>query len=181
MFDNSFANRVRYKLLCALLAPLALLWWTLSCFPSGEGPGWDHAPATELPQHWQGAALRPLALSEVEQRFARRFPGTLARLTDGEQVLVLRSVQRPTRMLHPAMDCYRASGWHIAQQRLQLDAEQRLWRCFEAARGAQRLLVCERIVDAAGAGFTDTSAWYWSALLGQSPGPWQALTVARPL
>ena len=59
--------------------------------------------------------------------------------------------------------------------------QQQLWRCFEAVRGAQRLRVCERIVDARGNGFTDTSAWYWAAALGQSQGPWQAITVARPL
>ena len=37
------------------------------------------------------------------------------------------------------------------------------------------------IVDAQGASFTDASAWYWAALLGQSQGPWQAVTVASPL
>ena len=125
--------------------------------------------------------FRPLALSDVEARFARQFPGTLTRMTDGSQVLVMRAVHRPTRMLHPAIDCYRALGYRIAAQRLQLDPDRNLWRCFEATRGGQQLRVCERIVDAAGGGFTDTSAWYWSAVLGQSPGPWQALTVASPL
>jgi hypothetical protein len=186
MFDNSFLNRVFYKLACALLLPLCMVWGLakqLSPSPAGGGQGWGHpaAPDMELPQQWQGQPLRPLALSDVEQRFARRFPGTLARLTDGEQVLVLRAVHQPTRMLHPAMDCYRGLGYSIAAQKLQLDAKQQLWRCFEAARESQRLAVCERIVDAQGAVFTDTSAWYWSALMGQSQGPWQAFTVARPL
>lgn len=35
--------------------------------------------------------------------------------------------------------------------------------------------------DAQGGGFTDASAWYWAALLGQSQGPWQAITIASPL
>jgi hypothetical protein len=139
------------------------------------------AESVEWPSQWQGQALRPLALSDVERRFARQFPGSMARLTDGQQVLVLRSVRRPTRMLHPAADCYQGLGYRITGQHLQQDADSALWRCFEAARAGQRLRVCERIVDAQGAGFTDTSAWYWAALLGQSHGPWQAITVARPL
>ncbi|MDR1889288.1 MAG: hypothetical protein LBQ81_07940, partial [Zoogloeaceae bacterium] len=59
------------------------------------------------------------------------------------------------------------------------------WRCFVAElthQGAtKRLRVCERIEDADGQGFTDTSAWYWAAITGQSSGPWQAITVASPL
>ena len=145
-----------------------------------DAPAPPHA-AGEPPATWDGHAWRPLAQDAVELRFAARFPGRIARLTDGEQVMVWREVTTPTRMLHPAADCYRGLGYHIAQQRLQLDDEQHLWRCFDAARGGQRLAVCERIVDAKGAGFTDASAWYWAALTGQSSGPWQAITVATPL
>jgi hypothetical protein len=41
--------------------------------------------------------------------------------------------------------------------------------------------VCERIVDAKGEAFTDTSHWYWASLLGRSAGPWQAVTTAQAL
>jgi hypothetical protein len=181
MFDNSFVNRVLFKSLCALLLPACVLWGAFATSARPQTPAARETQGFELPAQWQGQALRPLALSEVEQRFARQFPGSLARMTDGRHVLVLRAVHRPTRMLHPAADCYRALGYGIARQHLQLDDERRLWRCFEAARSGQRLRVCERIVDARGASFTDASAWYWAALLGQSQGPWQALTVASPL
>ena len=181
MFANSFLNRVLFKSLCALLLPACVMWGAFASWGRPPAPAVQENQGFELPAEWQGNALRPLALSEVEQRFARQFPGTLARMTDGRQVLVLRAVHRPTRMLHPAADCYRGLGYGIAHQQLQLDGEQRLWRCFEAARSGQRLRVCERIVDARGTGFTDASAWYWAALLGQSRGPWQAITVASPL
>ena len=181
MFDNSFQNRVLLKSLCAVVLPACMLWAAVATWARPQPMAERDSQAIELPAQWQGQALRPLALSEVEQRFARQFPGTLARMTDGRQVLVLRDVHRPTRMLHPAADCYQGLGYRIARQQLQLDDERRLWRCFEAARAGQRLRVCERIVDAQGAGFTDTSAWYWAALLGQSQGPWQAITVASPL
>jgi hypothetical protein len=136
---------------------------------------------TEAPRLWQGRALRPLALSAVEQRFAAQFPGRIARFTDGEQLLVLRDVRVPTRMLHPAADCYRGLGYRIEQARLERDANALLWRCFIAQRGGARTRVCERIADANGASFTDASSWYWAAQLGQSSGPWRAITTARPL
>ena len=145
-------------------------------------PAAINAPAaSEWPREWNGRALRPLALSPVEQRFAAGFPGRIVRLTDGEQTIVWREVSIPTRMLHPAADCYRALGFAIDDTLLERDAEGLLWRCFVAERGGQRIRVCERIVDARGASFTDTSSWFWSAQLGESVGPWQAITTARPL
>lgn len=183
MFNNSFANQTRYKTLWAVLLPLCLLWSVVSAFqqPAAAPPAAQRL-SPEFPVQWQGRPLRPLALTALETRFARQFPGTLARLTDGRQVLVWRSVDQPTRMLHPAVDCYQGLGYRIAAQQLERDKEGLLWRCFEATDSAgARLRVCERIVDADGQGFTDTSAWYWAAALGQSKGPWQALTVATPL
>ena len=181
MFDNSFINRVLHKSLWLLLLPACMVWAAFSALDRPAALTDLRTGRSEFATEWQGQPLRPLALSEVEQRFARRFPGTLTRLTNGTQVLVLRSVDQPTRMLHPAPDCYQGLGYRIAAQQLERDGDQRLWRCFEAQRGGQRLRVCERIVDAAGQGFTDTSAWYWAAVLGQSQGPWQAITVASPL
>jgi hypothetical protein len=137
------------------------------------------ARGAEWPTEWDGRALRPLASGEVEQRFAARFPGAMARLTDGERQFVMREVREPTRMLHPATDCYRASGFRIDGARLEVDARQRRWRCFDATRGGERLRVCERIVGADGEAFTDSSSWFWAALLGRSRGPWQAVTTAE--
>ncbi len=159
-------------LACCALAPLAQHRIEDSREPS---------TLTEWPTAWEGRALRPLAMSSVELRFASRFPGQMARLTDGEQVLVLREVRQPTRMLHPAADCYRGLGYRIQQAQLERDAEQRLWRCFIAERDGQHTRVCERIVDTAGHTFTDASSWFWAAQLGQSTGPWQAITTARAL
>lgn len=137
------------------------------------------ARAVEWPRQFDGRPLRPLALSPVELRFAAAFPGAIGRFSDGERLLVLRAVQRPTRMLHPAADCYRGLGYAIAGARLERDGAQRLWRCFEAQRGERRVRVCERIEDAQGRAWTDTSAWFWDGALGRSNGPWQAVTVVE--
>ena len=191
--ENRFLNRVLHKALWAALLPLCALWGVTQAVATrpDAAPGDDQASAqtprrasgraAELPTDWNGAALRPLALSEVEQRFAARFPGSVARMTDGTQVLVLRTVNQPTRMLHPATDCYRGLGYRIQGEQLEQPADQHRWRCFVAERAGQRLRVCERIEDAQGQGFTDASAWYWASVAGRSSGPWKALTVATRL
>lgn len=147
--------------------------------PASQAPVPTASP--EWPTSWEGHALRPLALSAVELRFAGRFPGHIARLTDGDQVLVLRTVTEPTRQLHPAADCYRGLGYRIRNAQLETDDHARLWRCFVAERGGRATRVCERIIDAQGQAFTDTSSWYWAAQFGRTAGPWQAVTVARAL
>lgn len=158
---------------------------------------WLHVPASsarakptavEWPRVWNGRELRPLALSAVEQRFADRFPGAIGRFSDGTGVVVLRDINAPTRMLHPAIDCYRGLGYRIlAPQLVRTDGAQGgavaavMRRCFVAEKDTQRLRVCERIVDADGLAFTDTSAWYWAAVTGRSRGPWRAVTEAIAL
>jgi hypothetical protein len=140
------------------------------------------APAAhEWPHEIDGAPLRPLALSAVEQRFAQRFPGHIGRFEADGAVWVLRDVTRPTRALHPAADCFRGLGYRIADARLQLDAHARLRRCFAAERGDERVRVCERIVDAGGESFVDASSWFWAATLGHSHGPWRALTQVEAM
>lgn len=148
------------------------------------------ASSHEWPHSFDGRPLQPLALSAVEQRFAAHFPGAIGRFSDGERLLVLRSVERPRRMLHPAADCYRGLGYRIADAKLERDGEGRLWRCFAAARGADgdehaaRLRVCERIAGADGRAWTDTSAWFWAALSergSERSGPWQAVTTVESL
>lgn len=185
LLANRFLQRAGWKSGFALAMALCLAWNAAQALRPAAADAMPQAgPGSprEWPREWNGAPLRPLALGAVEQRFARRFPGTLTRLTDGTQVLVMREVRQPTRMLHPAADCYRALGWRIAQIRLARDAQERLWRCFLASRpGAGPLRVCERIEDAKGDAFTDTSAWYWAAVGGRTQGPWRAVTVATPL
>jgi len=163
---------------------LALLLTACASWPL-LGARHDAAPTQstriEWPHEWDGAGLRPLALGPLEQRLAARFPGSVARFDAGDHMLVLRDVRQPTRMLHPAADCYRGLGYRIETTRLERDANERLWQCFEADRDGRRLRVCERIVDADAKAYTDASAWYWASVLGQSRGPWRAVMKVQPL
>lgn len=137
--------------------------------------------STVWPEVWEGRHLQPLPLSAVEQRFASRFPGAIGRFRDGERLIVLRHITAPTRMLHPAADCYRGLGYAIHDERLEREGTTLLRRCFVADHNGRRLRVCERIADADGGNFTDASAWFWAASLGRSPGPWLAVTTAQAL
>jgi exosortase/archaeosortase family protein len=166
------------------LAP-ALIAGALLLRPSGQPISADSAPPAESqaewPTLWDGEPLRPLALSAVERRFAQHFPGRIGRFDNGSRTVVLREVTEPTRRLHPAVDCYRGLGYRVDSPILERDAQRRIWRCFVAERAGQRLRVCEQLVDVDGQTYTDASAWYWNALLGQSRGPWLAVTRAEAL
>jgi hypothetical protein len=186
MKTTTFTQRLRGH--AAAQWPFALTALALWCamLPLALNGRVQAAPAPpagrEWPTEWHGQPLQPLAASAVEQRFARQFPGRIARFALADQSeLVLREVTRPTRMLHPAADCWRGIGWQVRPAQLARDDGAALWRCFEAEHDGRRVRVCERIVDAAGQSFTDTSAWFWAASLGHSQGPWQAITHVEGL
>jgi len=183
LFANRFVARIAHKAVFGAAMLLCLAWSAANALhPAAPESGPGLASLHDWPTEWDGRPLRQLPLSEVERRFADHFPGAIARMTDGRRVLVLRHVDAPTRMLHPAADCFRALGARIEQARLERDAQARLWRCFVTERaGAPKMRVCERIVDADGTAFTDTSAWYWAALGGRTHGPWQAVTLAQEI
>ncbi|MDR0563667.1 MAG: hypothetical protein LBG78_01850 [Azoarcus sp.] len=175
-------NATFLKLLAAVLLPSCLVWNIAQSSRASAAPDPTSSivAAIEWPTQWRGLNLRPLALSPVERRFAQGFPGKTVRLTNDRDEIIWRAIARPTRLLHPAADCYKALGWRIADEHLE-QIENERWRCFTARREGSNLRVCERIEDASGISFTDASAWYWSAVTGQSVGPWQAMTVASPM
>jgi hypothetical protein len=139
----------------------------------------------EWPTHFRGQPLTQLPPTALELRFAARFPGAVARFTDGEQLLIVRHVRQPTRRLHPASDCFRAAGYALGGAQAAVDAQGLRWRCFVARRHGERLRVCERIgerLDEAGEpGWTDVSAWFWEAQWRRAATAWWALTVVTPL
>lgn len=136
----------------------------------------DDAPPS-WPTIFEGRALTPLPMSVVEQRFAVQFPGRIGRFTDGRRNIILRVVDQPTRLLHPAADCFRGIGYRVEQPRVMQRNDGAAWGCFAAGRDGNRRTVCERIHDGDGHAWTDVSAWYWAATLGRTHGPWWAVTV----
>lgn len=160
-----------FLLLCLLAAASPWLQPRASGREGGDAfPGW--------PTQFEGRPLQALPLTALEERFQRGFPGRVGRFSDGQREIVLRWVTRETRQLHASSDCFKASGYRIEALPLRRVGDQR-WSRFRATRGELALEVSERISDARGAQWSDVSAWYWSALLGRSQGPWWAVTVAQ--
>jgi hypothetical protein len=112
-------------------------------------------------------------------RFERHFPGRLGRFTDGEREVVIRWVSQPTRKLHPAVDCFRGSGYRVTAMPIEM-IDGKAWGRFDAQHNTGRWRVREIIVDDAGRQWTDVSSWYWAALRDRTGGPWWSMTVASP-
>jgi len=85
--------------------------------------------------------LVQLPLSSVEQHFAAQFPGRIGRFSDGQRNIIMRLVDQPTRLLHPAADCFRGSGYRVERARVRQDEDGSNWSCFRAQRDAQQRTV----------------------------------------
>ena len=134
-------------------------------------PGW--------PETFEGRALMMLPLTQRERSFEAAYPGKIGRFSDGEREVVLRYVAEKTRKLHPSADCFKAIGYEIEPRPLWIAPNGMRWGSYKASRRGVVLWIYERIYDNAGNSWTDVSAWYWSALGGQTAGPWWAVTLAQ--
>jgi exosortase/archaeosortase family protein len=133
-------------------------------------PGWS-APLA-------GYHTIEVPLTARERRFAEDFPGRIGRFSDGQHEFIIRWITRETRMLHPAADCFRATGYRVSNQSPRVGNDGRQWGAFTASKpGEPAMQVREIITDGAGHSWSDVSSWYWSATLGRSAGPWWATTV----
>lgn len=162
---------IAFAALCALsaLAPLTA-GSNASAREVAGFPGW--------PSSFEGRDLIPLPLTTLEARFQQNFPGRVGRFSDGKREIVIRWVDQGTRKLHASSDCFKANGYTLDVQPVKIIGNER-WSGFSASKGAQKLEVRERIADGHGGQWSDVSAWYWAAQLGQTRGPWWAITVAK--
>ena len=155
--------------------------------PGGQASACAPAPPrADCPPPRSGRAsgtappLRPLALSEVEQRFARALSRRHRAHDRRPQTAGAAQVQRA--------HAHAASGRRLLPRAgLPHRAGAAGARCPGPAVALFRQPSAPARQDCACASasstptaraFTDTSAWYWAAASGQSQGPWQAVTVA---
>ena len=136
-------------------------------------------PLPDWPQEWEGAVIQQIPLSARDEKFNENFPGRIAKFTDGRRELILRWIGTASRQLHSSADCFRGAGFAVTPQPAMRDAKGQRWSCFLAFRGDHRLLVRERIADQQGHEWTDVSAWFWSAALQRTRGPWLSATVVE--
>jgi exosortase/archaeosortase family protein len=133
------------------------------------------------PTVYEGQNLKPIALSGSEATFANNFPGKIAMFKTDTQTVILRRVNQATRQLHPAADCYRASGFTIKNLPHLVDQDGKTWNVMLAQKATRKLEVRERIYDGDGQNFVDVSRWYWSAFWGTSKGPWWSVTAVKAI
>jgi hypothetical protein len=137
-------------------------------------PGW--------PIQFEGRRLTQLPLSSREKRFAADFPGRIARFSDGSREIIIRWVERETRALHAASDCFKGLGYSIKPIPARDALGGHHWGGFEARQGDDALRIYERIYDSADKeSWSDVSSWYWQATMGGTSGGWWAVTVAERL
>ncbi|MBK1827877.1 exosortase/archaeosortase family protein [Haloferula rosea] len=134
----------------------------------------------QWPATLDGIPLVPLQLGPMEVRFARSFPGQIARFQWGDGEVIMRRTDRATRMMHPSGDCLRAAGYRVESEPVFLDGDGRWWGASTARRDGRQWDVHERYVGSAGEASLDASAWYWKAVLHPEDGPWTATTVLMP-
>ncbi len=134
-------------------------------------PGW--------PSEFEGRPIWETELTLTEAAFNRVFPGRMARFTDGKRVLVFRWVTAPSHRVHSGADCLQSSSFTLTPGELWRDEAGRVWSVWEAEGPKGRMRVRERCYDAMGNSWPDVSAWFWTATLGSSEGPWWVVTVAE--
>lgn len=160
----------------ASFAALALAAAVAPTLSVRDRPGASAADVS-WPTAYEGRRIASMLPAAEDALLASRFPGRLARFSDGRRQIVLRRMDTATRRLHPARDCFRATGHTIAPAPMRV-THGRAASCFSATRRGRTVLVCEQVRDARGRSWPDVSSWYWSAALGTSNGPWTAaLTV----
>lgn len=140
------------------------------------------------PEQWNGRPLAACAPSSETEIFLRSFPGVCREFAvlppeskqpdDGEPTpdrIVMRLVLRPTRLLHPAEDCFRGSGYSITFLPARTDRHDRLWSGFVGERNGRRQIVRQSVIaledlnlhvaDEGGESksWPDVSSWYWDA------------------
>jgi hypothetical protein len=104
---------------------------------------------------------------------------------EGRHEFRLCHIAEPSRRVHPAEECYRATGWKVralpmrilpARDTGVLSGALR-WGCFEATRRTERVEVCETFVDAQGRSWSDAGSWWWSTMFSRGAAPWLGVVM----
>jgi exosortase/archaeosortase family protein len=176
----------------ALIAVHLLVCLFVAIWPAGErGRAREEKESKEpirWPAAWEGKRLLSVRASPDMEAFRKDFPGECREflilpadedagsfLTEAERV-VFRHVQRATRQLHPAEDCFRGAGHRVTPRPLHVDAHGRRWSVFAAEKEGIRRMVRQCVISVAGGdlrdvadspgaapSWPDVSSWYWEA------------------
>ncbi|MDH3346708.1 MAG: hypothetical protein OEM02_01220 [Desulfobulbaceae bacterium] len=159
--------------IAAALIPLLRLEQTTSAETS-TFPGW--------PETVEGRSIKALPLTDEEKAWHENFPGHIGRFTDGEHEIIIRWTDRATRKLHFADICLKGTGYTVQTRPLLVDSRGNHWaQNLAQQNGKKTLEIRERIYDEQNNSWSDSSSWYWAALLKRTHGPWWAVTISKSL
>ncbi|MDR1915967.1 MAG: exosortase/archaeosortase family protein [Synergistaceae bacterium] len=159
-----------------------------SAIPSGR-----HAPeriqdiSVTWPSSWGGRTLIPASPDPETEKFWRDFGAYREfKMINGDTAdgwfpkydrIVFRYVDKATRLLHPAEDCFRGAGYEIEYQPVQIDEAGREWSGFVCEKSGVRQNVLQCVIsvpngdlrevenDLTARTWADVSSWYWHAAL----------------
>ncbi|MBI1271243.1 hypothetical protein GC174_12505 [bacterium] len=167
------------------MATMAILSMVATILPATVGAR-DKVPVkrdnTQInwPDKLDGKVLKEVPVYNENKKlksFLADFPGQVKVFSDGKRIYIVRYVNKMTRKLHPASDCYRAAGYRVEFQPTIIKSPGEHWSSFRASRADREVMVRERITDNLGKQWTEPSAWYWSALKSETKAPWWGITV----
>ena len=158
--------------LCLVAASVPLIATPIQATIPDDNPEW--------PKIINGTTLLSVDSLGEEKAFAEGFPGKMKRFTDGTNAYFIRFIRRESRQLHPSSDCFRGMGYSTVPRDVVVGVDGEQYSSFEASKANSRYLILERIYDSYGQSWTDVSAWYWAACLGETKGPWFDVTIAKP-
>ena len=138
--------------------------------------------SAQWPAEFERMNRSPLTASD--QKYSSGFQGPVARFHEENKQYVVRRADSLTRSLHPPEHCYRAQGYQLSPLPMETtpsdNGKARRWSCFLAVKaGEAPIKVCQCIWDELGRVWSDVSAWFWAGALGQTKGPWWAVTRAE--
>ena len=150
-----------------------------------------HPVAGRLLSTFQGASLSPMAMTEAEEKFYADFPGATGYFAvdgrPGESVF-LRYTETPTRKLHAAETCYRATGFktsfsdNVTARVPELSDKDLEWSEFTIVDMGRPFRVRQCVVSlSSDRAWADIPAWYWQTTFSSDDsGPWLAITWQLP-
>ncbi len=134
---------------------------------------------TDWPMEYLGLKHQKTELTSKEKQFYKHFPGRIIKFSTSEAEYVIKWVVKPTRKLHPAIDCYKGSGYVISPKPVIRDAKGIYWSSFIATTNNLSFRVKERIYNDSGESWPDVSCWFWSAFFNKNSGPWWVVTISE--
>lgn len=175
MVESDKEINPNYLYVLSVLALIAMCLPTLPLKPSNQTAIAN--ASIEFPKMINGKPLVEIPMVERQRKFLQNFPGEVKLFKNANKLYIVKLIEKPTRKVHPASDCYRGSGYSIEWKPIQVDKEGLRWSHFVANKGGVRVSVKEHIIDSNKNLWTDPSSWYWSATLGETKPPWWGITV----